>query len=331
MISTRLRVGSRRGACRGGTRSTPSTRAVVLRAHEGSRCSARRLRGSWVRSVASTPVRLLRVLAERELDRRLGTREHQPLRRLAPLVLDHGALAADRVARAMEQVHDGRSAGELAVDVDALRVHDVGDAHLGRHVVGALVDVAQHRRVAVRVDDPGRHVLPGPVDDQRAGRGRACGHGGDLPFRTRSRRPRACHAAPRPHRARCDEHRRRPPRRDARHASGSPDARASRGTRFVGLSLAARRPAADDARASPRADRKRAGGASCAARGRRPRDSRARAGSQRSDRARAARARRSVSATRGGSPSCPRGSRERVRVGPKLPPRTLRAARLVDG
>src|SRR5262249_31501358 len=110
------------------------------------------------------PVGLLGVLAQCELDALGRAHEDQVVRPAAPPPLRDLRLAADRVGRAVQDVRDGRAAGELAVDRDVERVEDVPDADLRRHVVRALVDVAVDGRVRVRVDDAGRDVHAMSVD-----------------------------------------------------------------------------------------------------------------------------------------------------------------------
>ncbi|MFO0006478.1 MAG: hypothetical protein ACK559_35695, partial [bacterium] len=111
------------------------------------------------------------VLAERELDAADRAGEAEVVGVPAPLQLDHAVLATDRVRAAVQLVDAGHPARELPVPVDVVRVDDVADADLGRAVLRPLVDAAVDPGVAVAVDDAGRHVLAGGIDDRRAGLG----------------------------------------------------------------------------------------------------------------------------------------------------------------
>ena len=74
------------------------------------------------RSAASTEVRVLGIFAESELDAGQGAFERELRGGLAPAEFDDYGLAADGVGAAVENVGDGDSAGEIAVDVDIVGI-----------------------------------------------------------------------------------------------------------------------------------------------------------------------------------------------------------------
>ena len=65
----------------------------------------------------------------------------------------------------MQDVCRRRAAGELAIDARAIGIDHVPNPHHRRHRERALVDVAVDAGVRVAVDDAGRDVLAGGVDD----------------------------------------------------------------------------------------------------------------------------------------------------------------------
>ena len=112
----------------------------------------------------------LRVFTEGEFDPREGAFEQQVFGLLrAPAKLDDDGLAADRIRAAVEDVRDGETAGEVALDGQIGRVEHF--AHPRHRADGrrAFVDGVVGD-VRVGVDDAGRHELAGAVDDLRAGR-----------------------------------------------------------------------------------------------------------------------------------------------------------------
>src|SRR5208282_2739807 len=68
------------------------------------------------------------------------------------------------VGAAVENIGDGHSAGEIAIDVDVVGIQHVGDVGDGRDSDAAFVDAAVDGDVGVAVDDAGHDELAGGVD-----------------------------------------------------------------------------------------------------------------------------------------------------------------------
>src|SRR5262249_29990855 len=115
------------------------------------------------------PVALFHILAERELDRGVRAFELHLLRARTPPELDELALTADRIRGPVEHVRFRHPAGKLEVDVHVIGVDEISDPHLGRDALPASIPPSVRRGMRGAVDDPRREVLPGAVDDDRAG------------------------------------------------------------------------------------------------------------------------------------------------------------------
>ena len=112
----------------------------------------------------------LDVLAERELDSGDRVVDAQVVGGARPAELDHAVLAPDGVRRAVQQVGDGETSGELPVPVDVVGVDHVADADLGADRLRPLVDAAADAGMRMAVDEAGGQVLAGGVDHLGIGR-----------------------------------------------------------------------------------------------------------------------------------------------------------------
>ena len=110
------------------------------------------------------PVAALDVLAQGELDPRLGLCELERLGAGAPPQLDDLVLAPDGIGRTVQHVGHRESSGQFPVHGDIVAVDHVSDAHLRGHGLRTFVDALQDSRVRMGVDDAGRDVLAGAVD-----------------------------------------------------------------------------------------------------------------------------------------------------------------------
>ena len=119
------------------------------------------------RAITVAPIALFHVLPERELDERHGFLEQEVLGLDTPTEFDDGALAANGVGRAVEDLGACHATGKLAVHVHVLAVHGVSNPNLGAARLCAFVHAAVHGDVRVFVDDAWRHVLAATVDFQR--------------------------------------------------------------------------------------------------------------------------------------------------------------------
>src|SRR5208282_1116234 len=101
----------------------------------------------------------LGIFTERELD--AGNRAFKRELRggQAPAEFDDYGLAADGVCGTMQDVGDGHTAGEIAKDVNVIRIEDVRDIHHRRDGYAAFVHAAVDGNVRVAVDDSGDYEL----------------------------------------------------------------------------------------------------------------------------------------------------------------------------
>ena len=80
------------------------------------------------RRVALAPIRLLHVLAERELDALRRVLKLHSLGTRAVAQLDDLVLPTDGIRRAVEQIRRGQTAREFVLDITRLGIHHVTDA-----------------------------------------------------------------------------------------------------------------------------------------------------------------------------------------------------------
>ena len=143
----------------------------------------------------------------------------------------------------MELVGHGEAAGQLAVEADVGGIGHVRDAHLAGDGGGALVDAARKAGVRVAVDDAGRDVLAGGVDDPGVRRrGEVLTDGADLAIL--DEQVGVFQAALRsrgPHGGAAHEHRRRGGEVLAREAEGAGRIRGGQRHGRLGLGVLLRR------------------------------------------------------------------------------------------
>ena len=125
--------------------------------------------GLWVPlGLIVAPVALLHIFAQCEFDKFWSILIQHFLRRVAPAQFDDRAAPSDGVGRSVQQLTDGHTPRQLAVDVDVLAVHHVRHADLSATGLRALVHPATNGNVRVFVDHATGEVLAGSVDLQRA-------------------------------------------------------------------------------------------------------------------------------------------------------------------
>src|SRR6266850_2867636 len=111
-------------------------------------------------------IRTLRVFAERELDAGKRALERQLGRGLAPAQLDDQRLPADGIGGPVQNVRRSYAARQVAINVNVVRIQNLGHVHHRRDGNTALVN-AFRRNVRMAINDAGDDELPRGVNHLR--------------------------------------------------------------------------------------------------------------------------------------------------------------------